>query len=910
MKCVRMFPPCAAEETLEILLREFRTSLEHYRLSGDQRHLEAVGTFPQEMDRWMTEMERWSFSPREHELSARVRQGWESLRGEMERITSKPTSLTPENYDTLQRVITHEILEPTHEFLDLNEIEVDHSVTANQAAADRLVFGLLLLGICGAGAGLAAGFWLAWRIIERLERSERAALRAEQLAALGHLAAGMAHELHNPLTSIKMLIQGALTENEARSLEERGAFHGPVLAGRDLDVVDEELTRLEGLVKSFLDFARPPAPERRNVDVSSLVEQTLELIADRASAAGVTVTFHPPRDLVRIALDPGQFRQVVLNLVINALDAVKMGGRIEVCLGQDNEGRLTLRVVDNGCGLPPELGSQIFDPFITSKETGLGLGLSICKRIAEAHGGAIGCKNRPEGGAEFFVRFPASGAKGARRGGFRSRNENEETMPKLLVVDDEPNVLYSIEKTFRSDTLEVIGAQTGREAIELAGRLRPDVAILDVRLSDMSGLEVFDRIRLIDPRLPVIIVTAYGATETAIEAMKRGAYEYLLKPIDVTHLRELVQRALELSRLRHVPTIFNEEEIGGDAERIVGRSPAMQELYKTIGRVAASEVTVLITGESGTGKELVARALWQHSRRADKTFLAINCAALPETLLESELFGHEKGAFTSAERRRIGRFEQAQGGTLFLDEVSDMSIGTQAKLLRVIQEQCFERVGGEETIRTDVRLLAATNKDLEKEVSARRFRNDLFFRLNVFSIHLPPLRERRDDIPLLTDHFVRLLDRTLGRGVHGISPEVRECLAEYSWPGNVRQLQSALKYALIRTSGDVLTLDCLPENLRQPGSVPQGSKGLGRLPDLAERTSALLHAGESDIYRQLCLEMDRSVLDVVLRHVKGNQVQASELLGISRTTLRAKMRALGMTSDAILNTGLGSADSS
>jgi two-component system nitrogen regulation response regulator GlnG len=476
-------------------------------------------------------------------------------------------------------------------------------------------------------------------------------------------------------------------------------------------------------------------------------------------------------------------------------------------------------------------------------------------------------------------------------------------MPKLLVVDDEPNVLYSVEKTFRSDTLEVIRAQTGSQAIDLTKRLRPDVAILDVRLADMSGLEVFDRIREIDPRLPVIVVTAFGGTETAIEAMKRGAYEYLLKPVDLPHLRELVRRALELSRFRHVPTVFDDGEAGSDAERIVGRSPAMQEVYKAIGRVAPSDVTVLIFGESGTGKELVARALWQHSSRADKTFLAINCAAIPETLLESELFGHEKGAFTGADRRRIGRFEQAQGGTLFLDEVSDLSAGTQAKLLRVLQDQCFERVGGEETIRTDVRVLAATNKDLEKEVAARRFRSDLFFRLNVFSIHLPPLRERRDDIPLLTDYFVRLLARSLSRSVHGIAPEVRDRLVQYDWPGNVRQLQSVLKYAIIRAAGEVLTLECLPENLHNPSSEPQGSKAVAGLPDVASRTAGLLQAGETDLYRRLSLEMDRTVLDVVLRHVKGNQVQASDLLGISRTTLRAKLRALGMNAESYLGPG-------
>src|SRR5262249_14131332 len=241
------------------------------------------------------------------------------------------------------------------------------------------------------------------------------------------------------------------------------------------------------------------------------------------------------------------------------------------------------------------------------------------------------------------------------------------------------------------------------------------------------------------------------------------------------------------------PTVFDEGDTNDEAERIVGRSAAMQEVYKAIGRVSPSDVTVLITGESGTGKELVARALWQHGGRADRPFLAVNCAAIPQNLLESELSGHEKGAFTGAERRRIGRFEQAHGGTLFLDEIGDMSAGTQAKLLRVLQEQCFERVGGEETIRTDVRLLAATNKDLEKEVAERRFRNDLFFRLNVFSIHLPSLRDRRDDIPLLAEHFVRLLSRSFGRSVHSMAPDVIERLVQYDWPGNVRQLQSVLK---------------------------------------------------------------------------------------------------------------------
>jgi signal transduction histidine kinase len=403
-----------AAEELEILIRELRTRVEQFRISGDRRQMEAIGTIKQEIDRWMAEMVQWSFTPREHELSSQARRGWQSLREKIERISNNPTSMTPEELDQLENLLTRELLTPTHEFLDLNEDEVDQSVTENQVAADRLVFGLLFLGICGAGAGLAAGFWLARRLIERLELSERTALRAEQLAAMGHLAAGMAHELHNPLTTIKMLVQGALTESNSSPVAGLGMVSGPVLTGRDLSVVDEEITRLEEMVRSFLDFARAPLPEKRVVDVGSIVDQTLALVAGQISVAGVTIAWKGAAESIRMAVDPGQFRQLVLNLVLNALDAVKAGDRIELQLSQDKRGDLTLRVMDNGCGLSPELGQKIFDPFITSKETGLGLGLSICKQIAEAHGGTITGSNRPNGGAEFVVRFPAESPKRAR----------------------------------------------------------------------------------------------------------------------------------------------------------------------------------------------------------------------------------------------------------------------------------------------------------------------------------------------------------------------------------------------------------------------------------------------------------------------------------------------------------------
>jgi nitrogen regulation protein NR(I) len=484
---------------------------------------------------------------------------------------------------------------------------------------------------------------------------------------------------------------------------------------------------------------------------------------------------------------------------------------------------------------------------------------------------------------------------------FGSNSSQGDIMPRLLVVDDEPNVLYSIQKSFRSDTLEVATAQTGQQAIDLVRQLQPDGVILDVRLADMTGLEVFDAIRQIDPRLPVIFITAFTTTEMAIEAMKRGAFEYLLKPLELSQLREVVQRALELSRFRRVPAVFDEslEDLpqSGEAEHIIGRSVAMQEVYKAIGRAAPLNVTVLITGESGTGKEMVARALYHHGGRAAAPYLTLNCAAIPENLLESELFGHERGAFTGAERQRLGKFEQADGGTLFLDEIGDLSPAAQAKVLRVLQEQCFERVGGNETIQSDVRLLAATNKNLEEEVAAGRFRRDLFYRLNGFVIHLPPLRERREDLPLLIDYFLRQFNRSLGRAVHSITPETLERLTTHDWPGNVRQLQSVLKYALIRAASDVITLDCLPETFRPDTwtAAPRTAASDGARLEIASYIGSLLRAGEPDIYRHVSNEVDRVVLTEVLRHVNGNQVHASELLGISRTTLRAKLRALDIS---------------
>src|SRR6516165_9063780 len=383
-------------------------------------------------------------------------------------------------------------------------------------------------------------------------------------------------------------------------------------------------------------------------------------------------------------------------------------------------------------------------------------------------------------------------------------------MANLLLIDDDPDLIPDqVGHVFPPPAHRVEIARTGTEGLQRVANARPDVILLDLRLPDQSGLDVLKQLRQIDARIPVVLVTVVRSADSAIEAMRQGAYDYLLKPLDMQKLDRVVGEALKVARLMREPAVVAGMPPDDDqpGEAIVGSCSAMQEVYKAIGRVADQAFPVLITGESGTGKELVARAIYQHGPRAKAPFLALNCAAIPEALLESELFGHEKGSFTGAERRRIGRFEQANGGTLLLDEVGDMPLPAQAKVLRVLQEQAFERVGGSETIRTDVRLIAATHRNLRAWSDEGKFRLDLYYRLGVFTIHLPPLRERGDDLPLLVQFYLRRGSRELGREVCDVAPEALERLCGYSWPGNVRELQSVLKQALLRAHGPVLLPD-------------------------------------------------------------------------------------------------------
>ncbi|HLH52767.1 MAG TPA: sigma-54 dependent transcriptional regulator [Verrucomicrobiae bacterium] len=473
-------------------------------------------------------------------------------------------------------------------------------------------------------------------------------------------------------------------------------------------------------------------------------------------------------------------------------------------------------------------------------------------------------------------------------------------MNKLLLIDDEADVQYSFQRIFDSPEIELTTASSGEEALRLLPKVKPDLVMMDVRMGGLSGLETLRRIRQIDSKLLVILMTAYGTTQTAIEAMKLGAYDYLLKPFDVPKLKELVSNALKAARdmkqvVSYQPLLETEDYESG----IVGRSEPMQQVFKLIGQLAASDATALITGESGTGKELVARAIYHHSNRSQQPFLAVNCAAIPEQLLESELFGHERGAFTGATMQRIGKFEQCNHGTLFLDEIGDMTPATQTKILRVLQSGTFEHVGGNQPIKVDVRIIAATNKPLEQAVAARQFREDLFYRLNVVRIHIPPLRERREDIRLLVNYFLNKFAKDQPGSPRSIAPVVLKALEKYHWPGNVRELENVVRRAIVMAKGEAILLTDLPTEVNgqiqsvagAPMSVPIGESSASDVTNLARQ---LFQWARREPKMRIIPAVERELVIQALKETEGNQVHAAKLLGITRATLRKRVEKFGI----------------
>ena len=455
----------------------------------------------------------------------------------------------------------------------------------------------------------------------------------------------------------------------------------------------------------------------------------------------------------------------------------------------------------------------------------------------------------------------------------------------ILVVDDDPGHRTTLQTIIRSWGYRVDVADDGRVAVEKVRQGPYDLILMDVRMAAMSGIEALQRIKRYNPAIPILIMTAYSSVASAVEALKSGAYDYLTKPLDFEVLKLTLERAMEHTGLKEENRALKEQlQSGFDMRRIIGKSRAMKSLLEMTAMIAASEATVLITGESGTGKELIARAIHFNSQRRDNPLVVVNCAALTDTLLESELFGHERGAFTGAERRREGRFMQANGGTIFLDEIGETSPVMQAKLLRVIQEREIQRVGSDKPLKVDVRILAATNRDLEQAVAEGRFREDLYYRLNVVTLHMPPLRERVDDIPLLAQHFVQHYARKNRKTVRGFSPLAMDMLLKYEWPGNVRELENAVERAVILLTGELISERELPLNITRTYPAPETAPAENCEPAPAQAQQP----------RPLD-EIEREAILAALEAAGGNKSEAARRLGINRKTLHKKLRSYGVS---------------
>ena len=502
--------------------------------------------------------------------------------------------------------------------------------------------------------------------------------------------------------------------------------------------------------------------------------------------------------------------------------------------------------------------------------------------------------------------------------------------PSILVIDDDAEVRYSLGRVLSSKKYQVLEAGSGEAGVAAVKKgPAPDLIFLDVRMGGMSGLEALQHIRAANPKQLVILMTAFGTAQTAIEAMKYGAFDYIMKPFDPAKVLALAENALKAhadmrSAGDYKPSINADDY----REGIVGASPVMQDVFKIIGQVTASDVTVMITGESGTGKELVARSIWKHSHRAKGNFIAVNCAAIPDNLIESELFGHEKGSFTGATNQRIGKFELCDRGTIFLDEIGDMALATQTKILRVLQQGDIQRVGGTDTIKVDVRIIAATNKDLESMVKAKTFREDLYYRLNVVRIKMPPLRDRREDIPQIVDFTLQNLVKQKKARVAKVAPEAMAVLSRYDWPGNVRELENLVYRSAVIAQGDAILVKDLPSDvLASAGAAPaavafdaSSASYIGHAPPLApgsgsaspvppaalvatpasvpaqtvEQALDFLHAALAKLDEPILERLEREMIVRSLKALDGNLARTSELLGMTRATLRKRVEDLGL----------------
>ena len=692
------------------------------------------------------------------------------------------------------------------------------------------------------------------RNAEALQSLERQLIRAEKLATTGVLAAGIAHEVGTPL--------GIIRARAELLMDQLGRSDGR----RALEAIVQQIDRISSTIRQVLDFSRAQPVEMRSLDVAAALRSTLDLVDHRFRQQQIEVRLDVDPDLPSLAADPNQFQQVLINVLLNACDACDRGGKIDVSVSRgEDPTRIRLEIRDDGAGIAPEHLLAVFDPFFTTKKRGegTGLGLPVAASIVRNHGGEVTLASVLGEGTTVTILWPIAAERSqtarARRSGAMSKG-------KVLVIDDALEMASAIAEFLQRHGFEAEGVDSGAAGPEtvqgFAGRRRPhrpahEGARRDGRAAGHSG---------IDADVPVVIMTAFGAIDSAVEAIQRGAYHYVTKPFKLDVVRVLLERAIGDRSIRAeneaLHRTVREVVTGGT---LIGRSPGIRAVTELVRRVAATSAPVLVLGETGTGKELVARAIHAEGPRKEGPFVAVNCAALPEALLESELFGHTRGAFTGATQTRRGLFVEADGGTLLLDEIGDMPLSLQAKLLRVLETGEVRSIGSDAPRTTDVRIIAATHHDLATHIKQGHFRQDLFFRLNVVPVFIPALRERREDIPLLLEHFLRKSrDRFPDTIARTFSPEAVEVLSDYAWPGNVRQLENAVDRWVITGDAEEIT----PAEVR--GTI--GEWGPSDLPPVRGEMLPL-HA------------VEQRYISWVLEKVEGNKTRAAEILQIDPSTL-------------------------
>jgi len=732
----------------------------------------------------------------------------------------------------------------------------------------------------------------------------------KQLASYGLIAAGIAHEVKNPLGGIR----GAA--------ELLGGWTGDERSKRAAELIVGEVDRISDLVEELMVFARGDELQSEPTNLHQVLDRVIELARMDPLASGVAIDRIYDPSIPEVPADADRLSQVFMNLLRNALQAVpETSGRVEIETGMSLDHRLTgpqrtsiptvqVKLSDNGRGIAPAHLERLATPFFTTRDKGTGLGLAVSRHWVTRHHGTLQIESVEGEGTTVRVHLPLQTNRAPDRPPgrphpphrFRSMS-SDSTAPiptpaprdgartaRILVADDESSIRFVLREALEAEGHTVDDVDDGDRALEALSSGQYDIAFLDIRMPGHTGLELLDHLRATGSETAAVVITAESTMENAVEAMKRGALDYLVKPFSLAEVAALTQKSLATRKLQREVKRLRRETRAPVDERLIGRSAAMLDIFKTVGKIAARNVPVLITGESGTGKELVARATHQASPRAENAFVAVNSAAIPRELLESELFGHERGAFTGAVDSRLGRFREADGGTLFLDEIGDMPADLQAKLLRVLQSGEVTSVGGTKPDKVDVRILAATHRELDTLVQEGGFREDLLYRLRVVPIAIPPLRERADDIPTLAEHFTHRYANELVSGARFLSEAALDFLASHDWPGNVRELENAVKRALVMSSGDMLTPEdfgFLTEGRAQNDAVAGFDVAL-----LGEIRGALARESVTDLHREFIEQVERPLIESVLAHTAGNQIRAAAILGINRNTLRKKITDL------------------